>query len=114
MATNSRAVSTRTSNRRAPSKGTYKSGTVANRKPINLNNISGYVDKAIELSKNPLGRMAIKTIAKQYAGSTGIDGDVFATAALNFIDEIRENSSKVKTAKSNPMGIGQMIAGLLQ
>lgn len=114
MANNSRAVATRSSSsRRTPT--TRKSGSkaVTNFKPINLRDISGYVDKAIALSKNPMGRAALKTILKQYASSTGIEENIFADAAMNFIDEVRTKSADPKMAKSSPNALASMIAGFL-
>lgn len=111
---NTRAVATRSSStRRTPTAQRNGTKSVTNFTPINLRNISGYVDKAIELSKNPVGRVALRTIIKQYAASTGIDEDVFADAAMNFIDEVRVNSAKPKKAQSATKSLGSIIAGLI-
>lgn len=110
---NSRAVATRSSStRRTPTTQRTGSKSVANIKPINLRDISGYVNKAIELSANPVGRVALKTIIKQYASSTGIDENVFANAAMHFIDEVRENSTKSAKADATK-GLSSLIAGLI-
>lgn len=85
---------------------------LTNFKPINLRNVSDYVNKAIELSKNPTGRIALKTILTQYAASTGVEPNVFAEAGIHFIDEIRTKSN-MKSAKSTNT-IASMIAGFLQ
>ena len=72
----------------------YQDSATTMKKPFNLKDISSYVDKALTMSANPIGRQTIKMLATQYAGSTGIEPKVFANAVLHFLDEIRENSPK--------------------
>lgn len=55
--------------------------------------ISKYVNMALNMSKNPIGRMTIKGVIKQYAPTVGIDSKILSDVILHALDEL---NTKIK------------------